>query len=333
MTHTTPILNKTSAHIANIFLDHCNVPFGIAAYLLTDSRRVVRSLNANSLVPSADRYLGLNHFKTTAYHPQTNSQAEQYNRTIVTRLWHYISDHQKNWDPFFQPLTCTYNMQVHRSTVTFPYGLFISCHPPGPLLLNSTTISTKGNVSETSPQAVGNLLWQPIHALYSIKTSHMIKSKSRYKSGYDIRVREMPRNVPGSYVFIHNPPIRATKEPPPPPQNKHVTDCNHEQLLRWKYYKDTIGLLVIDDNWIPYTIPIDRATQTSLTSLTTSAPPNLQLWAKPKSLPQHWDKSAHSDTEYVVDHTARHIGKKPSVKYVVEWYGYGPRHYTVKPVN
>ena len=51
--------------------------------------------------------LGLKHYLTTAYHPQTNRQVERLNKTIAARLRHYTEEHQRDWDVYVQPLTYT----------------------------------------------------------------------------------------------------------------------------------------------------------------------------------------------------------------------------------
>ncbi len=42
--------------------------------------------------------LGVKNFFTTIYHPQTNGQAERFNRTILASLQPYMEDHPKEWD-------------------------------------------------------------------------------------------------------------------------------------------------------------------------------------------------------------------------------------------
>lgn len=55
-------------------------------------------MDCNSRVGCSPRYapmLEAKYLKTTAYNPETIGQVERYNRTIVTRLQHYVAENQK----------------------------------------------------------------------------------------------------------------------------------------------------------------------------------------------------------------------------------------------
>lgn len=56
----------------------------------------------------------------TAICPQTNREVERRNRTIVERLWHYVSGHQTSWNQFVKHLTYGYNAHVHQE-IAQPY--------------------------------------------------------------------------------------------------------------------------------------------------------------------------------------------------------------------
>lgn len=74
---------------------------------------------------------------TTGNHPQTEGKAEQLNKTILTRLRHYVAEQQKDWDTFDKPLTYVYNTQVYRSTYQTRFSLVLSLHLPGPTMLKA----------------------------------------------------------------------------------------------------------------------------------------------------------------------------------------------------
>ncbi len=42
--------------------------------------------------------LGIRNLFTVAYHPQANSPAERYNRTIIEAFRAYVTEHLDDWD-------------------------------------------------------------------------------------------------------------------------------------------------------------------------------------------------------------------------------------------
>lgn len=66
-----PTLRATATHVANVFLNHWLVSYGIPTYLLTDYKiQFVARFFATVYV-----LLGEKHWTTTAYHLQANGQA------------------------------------------------------------------------------------------------------------------------------------------------------------------------------------------------------------------------------------------------------------------
>lgn len=53
------------------------------------------------------KVLGIKTVRTTAYHPQTNGQFEQYNRACAAQLRHCVTDDPTRWD------TCSLSSPWH----------------------------------------------------------------------------------------------------------------------------------------------------------------------------------------------------------------------------
>lgn len=65
-------MSTTNAtHLANLFLDHCMVPFGISTYLLMENCPQFVSM----FLASVYGYLRVKHFTTTTYYLRTYCQA------------------------------------------------------------------------------------------------------------------------------------------------------------------------------------------------------------------------------------------------------------------
>lgn len=50
------------------------------------------------------RYARGENITTIEYSPLTNGQAERFSSTLVSRMRHYVSEHQTNWDTYLFPL-------------------------------------------------------------------------------------------------------------------------------------------------------------------------------------------------------------------------------------
>lgn len=60
-------------------------------YILTDNGTQIVSKFFATMCP----LLGIRHLESTAYHPQTNCQAERVKKTILLCFRHYDAEHQK----------------------------------------------------------------------------------------------------------------------------------------------------------------------------------------------------------------------------------------------
>jgi len=67
------------------------------------------------------KVLGTETVCTTAYHPQTNCQAERCSRIMATQLRHYVTVDPRRWDELLPVLALACNSQPHRSTGIAPF--------------------------------------------------------------------------------------------------------------------------------------------------------------------------------------------------------------------
>ncbi|UYV65991.1 K02A2.6-like, partial [Cordylochernes scorpioides] len=68
-------------------------------------------------------FCGINHLKTTAYHPQTNGLTERLNKTLTDMLSMYVDAEQKNWDEVLPFVTFAYNTAKQETTGFSPFFL------------------------------------------------------------------------------------------------------------------------------------------------------------------------------------------------------------------
>jgi len=82
--------------------------------------------------------LGIDTNYATPYHPQTNGQVEQFNKTLVKQLRHYVSDNVVTLSWYFSLLVTAYNAQVHSSTGQIPLA-FVSPRRLTPVAIERLT--------------------------------------------------------------------------------------------------------------------------------------------------------------------------------------------------
>lgn len=78
--------------LATIFSENGILLYGFHNYVLTDNNQQLVS----KLFKSLCLFLGAKRLTTTAYHLQTNRQGKRYNCTLVARLPHFVSEHQRD---------------------------------------------------------------------------------------------------------------------------------------------------------------------------------------------------------------------------------------------
>ena len=199
-----PLRTITAAVVADAFLSHWVFKYGAPKYLLTDNGKQF----AAKFFDSVCGLLGVRHYFTAFYHPQTNGQTERFNKTIMERLRHFAADHQTDWDLYIQPLTYAYNMQVHRPTGTTPFDLILSRHPPS-IAIRDVPQDSEDVPDRTDTVAFKRYLLRRVRKVLGRASARNTAAQQRYKDDFDKKVRFRPVLHPGDEVFIDRPPQGA----------------------------------------------------------------------------------------------------------------------------
>ena len=77
--------------------------------------------------------LGFHKVNTTAYHPQTDSLVERFNRTLIDMLAKTVEQNGKNWDEKLPFVLFAYRSTAQESTGESPFRLLYGWDPKLPM--------------------------------------------------------------------------------------------------------------------------------------------------------------------------------------------------------
>ncbi|CDF32918.1 unnamed protein product [Chondrus crispus] len=298
LTRSIPLRTTTASVVANAFLDNWVYVYGAPRYVLTDNGPQF----AAKFFDAVCALLGVRHYLTTAYHPQSNGQTERFNRTLVQRLRHYVEEHQRDWDDYLQPLTFAYNTQVHRSTETTPFDLVLT-RPPSGLILPEDP--------RTPVQYKRATLRKLRDALDRARTK-LSASQKRYKDDFDKKVRFRPVVVAGDFVYVDRPPRPLTS----------VERRTRAQEGPFRVRSATDTTVLIEQDGVENRVSIDRVTKMPRGPGDTVA----------SAIPSASDAQTTTPrAEYVVDRIVGHRMTRGGTEYKVRWYGYAASDDTYEP--
>ena len=107
------------------FLRH----YGFPQKILTDQGPGFESQLFHELMNMAK----IEKLRTTSYHPQTNSQCERFNSTLMNMLGTLTPDQKKDWKSHLLTMCHAYNSTQHSVTGFSPYYLMFGRHPRLPI--------------------------------------------------------------------------------------------------------------------------------------------------------------------------------------------------------
>ena len=101
--------------LTSILMDEMICRFGVPQQLHSD-----QGSNLNAEVnQKLCQLLGIEHTRTTAYHPQGNGQVERFNHTVEAMLAKMVGDHHSDWDKhFYKKSFFAYRTSLHDSKGT-----------------------------------------------------------------------------------------------------------------------------------------------------------------------------------------------------------------------
>jgi len=194
-TRAIPMRTITAINVAKEFLHHWIFAYGAPTHVITDNG----SQFTAQVFEFMCSHLGVNHALTTTYHPQTNGQAERFNRTLLSSLRAFAAEHPRTWSEFVGAVTYAYNTQVHSATKVPPFDLVITAPPPPMILQRTERLNASGDHRTERMR-----FRRYIRSLVADAKEALAESQAAYKKAFDNRLKPLKPTTAGDWVFIEN---------------------------------------------------------------------------------------------------------------------------------
>ena len=109
---TFPMRNVLSEMVAKVLVNEVICHYGVPTILHSDQGANVGS----QVIQSLCKLLGIEHTRTSAYHPAGNGQVERFNRTVEAMLAKMVRENQRDWDKHLPKALMAYRTALHEST-------------------------------------------------------------------------------------------------------------------------------------------------------------------------------------------------------------------------
>ena len=190
LTQAIPLKSIRAYDVAVAFVNEWVFKYGSPQTLLSDNG----SQFVSEFFMKVCEVLSVENTFTSTYHPQTNGQAERFNRSLTAMLRCYVEDHPTDWCRYVRALCYAYNTAVHRSTGTTPFELVLSRPPPEFGLRHSPgrrlSRKQRKDLADRLEVSIGKA------------KASLAKTQARYKADFDKRVRRSRKIKVDEAVYL-----------------------------------------------------------------------------------------------------------------------------------
>ena len=132
MVRLAPISTKSKEEVAAAIVNNWIITYGVPEVIFSDQGLEF----CNETLDRVCKEFGINRSTTTPYHPRSNAQAEQFNKTMVAYLGKFCKQAEQrtvDWECLIGPLTFWHNTACNKATMTSPFYAMFGYDPNAPL--------------------------------------------------------------------------------------------------------------------------------------------------------------------------------------------------------
>ena len=189
-----PLKTQTAEEIADVLYNKVITYIGAPKSLLSDRGQNFLS----GIVKILCKYLNIKQYRTSAYHPMTNSACERTNSVIAQMLRMYVNKDQENWAELLPTISMCYRASV--STESTKYSPFYILYGKEMNL----AIDTLYDLPPSQPKNIklyAEQLSKKMQVVKDIVHENIKAAKEKMKTRYDVKATNKKLKV-GTAVYI-----------------------------------------------------------------------------------------------------------------------------------
>jgi hypothetical protein len=191
--------DQAAESVAKIVVEEIICRHGAPSKILSDRGKNFMS----NLVARVLKLLDVEKISTTAYHPQTDGQVENENKTLITGLSMYTRTKLDNWDDYIPYVLSSIRTSVHASTGYTPFYMLHGREARMPLDVALSIEEEEENVLNTDSYA--DELVQKLKDTHKSAQDNITKAQERQKRNYDKDKTGKEFNVGDQVrVYVHS---------------------------------------------------------------------------------------------------------------------------------
>ena len=192
-TEVVPIPNKSAEEVGRAYFERWLCRYGASEALVTDCGREF----CNQVVQEICKLWGCDKLRTTPWHPQTNSLAERYNKSIINYMKCALDNESTlDWETRLPMLQLSFNAHVHRATKETPFYMMFGRDPRLPY--------TNFRKNRWYGESYASAQMKALHEAHTRAVENMREAEVIRKEYYDRKAKQREFHI-GDRILVHFP--------------------------------------------------------------------------------------------------------------------------------